>query len=84
MAIAGQKGYIRGMVQSTNFAEKKPPVADDSLTAEQDAALTLAINRGEAQFQAGEGIQGDVVFAWMRSWGTEHEQPPPTRKTRRA
>jgi predicted transcriptional regulator len=84
VATAEQKGYIGWMVQSTNFAETKPPVADDCLTAEQDAALELAIKRGEAQFQAGEGIPGDVVFAWMRSWGTEHEQPPPTRKMRRA
>jgi len=66
------------------FAPQPAPVAADDLTAEENAALVQSIARGEAQFAAGEGIPGEAVFAWMRSWGTENELPPPARKTRRA
>jgi predicted transcriptional regulator len=72
------------MVQRMKFAPPIAPAAADNLTAEQNAALVQSIARGEAQFQAGEGIPGEAVFAWMRSWGTENELPRPARKTRRA
>jgi predicted transcriptional regulator len=66
------------------FAPQPAPVSADDLTAEENAALVQSIARGDAQFQAGEGIPGEAVFAWMRSWGTENELPPPARKRRRA
>ena len=77
------KGYIWGMVQRIYTAPEPAPVVEDSLTAEQNARLLQSIARGEAQFQAGEGIPGDEVFAWLRSLGTEKELPRPRREPRR-
>lgn len=82
LETGGRKGYIWGMVQTKKAATSPAPVADDALTAEQNAALAQSIARGEAQFQAGEGFPGEAVFAWMRSWGNENELPAPTRGDR--
>jgi predicted transcriptional regulator len=60
------------------------PASDNTLTAEQKAALVQSVARGRAQFAAGEAITGEEVSRWLRSWGTENELAPPTRKTRRA
>lgn len=50
------------------------------LTPEQQAALLQSVAEGEAQYAAGEAIPGDDVTAWLRSWGTKDELPPPGRK----
>jgi predicted transcriptional regulator len=71
------------MANPIHDATRQPPVYEQALTPEQDAALARSISRGEAQFQAGEGIDGEAVFTWMRSWGTENELPAPKRTTRR-
>jgi predicted transcriptional regulator len=63
---------------------KKPPVFGETLTPEQETALEQSIAHGEAQFQAGEGIDGEGVFTWMRSWRTDNELPAPTRTTHQA
>lgn len=56
----------------------------EPLTPERSAALAPSIARGDAQFQAGDGIDGEAVFTWMRSWGTDNELRAPTRTTRQA
>ena len=55
---------------------------DEALTPEQLAAVRESVARGKAQYLSGEAISGDDVFAWLRSWGSENELPPPTRKAR--
>jgi antitoxin component of MazEF toxin-antitoxin module len=32
---------------------------------------------GFAQIDAGQFVEGDRVKDWLRSWGTDHEFPPP-------
>jgi predicted transcriptional regulator len=32
---------------------------------------------GLAELDAGAGIAGEKVIAWLRSWGSEHALPPP-------
>jgi predicted transcriptional regulator len=32
---------------------------------------------GLRELDAGEGVAGEKVFKWLRSWGTKHELPPP-------
>ena len=54
------------------------PSDDLNLTPEQNEALMASIARGEAQFKAGKGIPGAKVTAWLRSWGTNNELPPPS------
>jgi antitoxin component of MazEF toxin-antitoxin module len=35
------------------------------------------IEAGLRDADAGNTVSGDEVVAWLRSWGTEHELPPP-------
>jgi predicted transcriptional regulator len=35
------------------------------------------IRRGERQMDAGHYVRNEDVKAWLLSWGTEHELPPP-------
>ncbi len=35
---------------------------------------------GLEDIKAGRVIDGDKVLAWMKSWGTENELPPPVCK----
>jgi predicted transcriptional regulator len=75
-----------GFKTSHGFQDKASATERDALglTPEQNAALLESAARGRAQFEAGEGIPGVEVSRWLRSWGTENELPPPTRKARRA
>jgi predicted transcriptional regulator len=52
------------------------------LSAAQQAALEASVERGRAQYRAGEAISGDAVSLWLNSWGIDHELPPPARKQR--
>jgi predicted transcriptional regulator len=36
-----------------------------------------ALNEAEAEAEREGWIDGDEILAWMRSWGTENELPPP-------
>jgi len=84
VAIGATPDYILVMDEPMHDATKKPPVFGKTLTLEQETALERSIAHGEAQFQAGEGIDGEAVFTWMRCWGTDDELPAPTRATRQA
>ncbi len=72
------------MVQSTKQSEDVDRVDEFALTPEQKAALSRSVERGRAQFKAGDGISGEEVSRWLRSWGTESELPPPTQKSHRS
>jgi predicted transcriptional regulator len=73
------------MNQKMDYAATAAAAAlDDTLTGEQKAALIQSVARGRVQFTAGEAIPGEEVSRWLRSWGTENELAPPTRKSRRA
>ena len=52
----------------------------------QDAARDLVIDQvdrlarireGVADIEAGRFVEHEQVVAWLRSWGTENELPPP-------
>jgi predicted transcriptional regulator len=36
-----------------------------------------ALDKAEAEAEWEGWIEGDEILAWMRSWGTENELPPP-------
>jgi predicted transcriptional regulator len=42
-------------------------------------ALRRAIDAAVAEADAGSFISAEAIGAWMESWGTEHELPPPER-----
>ncbi len=44
--------------------------------ADQESMLA-DIRRGERQMDAGHYVKHEDVKAWLLSWGTEHELPPP-------
>ncbi len=51
------------------------------LTEEQEEALTRkALAESEA---GGPSVSHDDMVAWLRSWGTDNELPPPTPKLKR-
>ena len=35
------------------------------------------IEESEEDIKAGRVIDGDKIFTWMESWGTDNELPPP-------
>jgi predicted transcriptional regulator len=45
-----------------------------SLTPDQEAA---ADQRAEADIAAGRGVSHDDVVAWLKTWGTPQDGPPP-------
>ncbi len=45
-----------------------------------DEAKRLAILEGLAEAEAGKFIPHEDMKAWLESWGTENESPPPTCK----
>ncbi len=42
-----------------------------------DTAETHALAEAEADLASGRVISHAAVKIWLRSWGTENEQPPP-------
>jgi len=66
------------------FQQAPPALGEDDLglTAEQKAALMQFIAQGRAQVEAGDGIPGEEMSRWLRSWGTENELPPPPARRR--
>jgi len=89
LALAGQKivaarwdtDYVRRMDEIIKSDQPPFALGGEALTPAQMAALMRSFERGEAQFLAGEAIPGEDVFAWLRSWGTAHELPPPGQKS---
>ncbi len=79
MATGEIEGYIPPMDQTNSLGllSDVQTVDELGLTPTQRAALLQSIARGEEQYLAGEAIPGDEVLAWVRSWGTENELPPP-------
>ncbi len=81
MATGESKGYLRPMDQTNGLGlhlSSDTSVVDElGLTPKQRAALLQSVARGEEQYLAGEAIPGAEVLAWVRSWGTENELPPP-------
>lgn len=52
-----------------------PPMTFGS--PEEEAAFHAAVQEGLDDLDAGRTISGEAVLAWIRSWGTENELPPP-------
>jgi len=72
-------------VRNTLGFQTRPsaPVKDDlGLTPEQKTALMQSIAKGRAQVEAGDGIPGEEMSRWLRSWGSENELPPPPARRR--
>ena len=59
----------------------------DHLDSKNDGAETIEegyeawareeIEAGLADVNAGRTVSGEKVTEWIRSWGTDHELPPP-------
>lgn len=67
-ALAEERGQEKGRVVSDAIAllesQKEPDIGED-------------IRRLRVFEQDGLGVPLDEVKAWVRSWGTAHELPPP-------
>lgn len=66
--------YAAAMQRSSAFVVKE---AIEAHLAERRAYLA-AIEEGEREIERGETVSGDEVIEWLRSWGTPHEQAPPS------
>jgi antitoxin component of MazEF toxin-antitoxin module len=60
------------------LALRGPHAADDSDSEEGYEEWKLAeIQAGITACEEGRSVSQEKVFDWLRSWGTEHELPPP-------
>jgi predicted transcriptional regulator len=63
-----------------SFADDPSPEAGPAYvprTEEERAAYLAAIEEGIADADAGRVIPFEKVRAWLESWGTDSELPPP-------
>jgi antitoxin component of MazEF toxin-antitoxin module len=57
---------------------RTPKSAEESAVEEGYEEWKLQeIEAGLAAMEEGRSVSGEKVFDWLRSWGTEHELPPP-------
>ena len=57
---------------------RAPESADESAMEEgYEEWKRQEIEAGLAAIEEGRSVAGEKVFDWLRSWGTEHELPPP-------
>ncbi len=70
----------------TKLLEQAVTVATTALTEEDqdklallllDEAKRLSVMEGLADIEAGRVVPHSEVKAWLESWGTENELPPP-------
>ncbi len=66
--------YAKATKRSSAFVVKE---AVEAHLAERRAYLA-AIEEGLRDIDEGDTIPGDEIIAWMESWGTENELPPPS------
>ena len=59
--------------RSSNFLIAE---AVESYVADQERLLA-EIRQSDRQFKAGHYVRHDDMRAWLLSWGTDHELPPP-------
>ncbi len=76
----------RKLVSMTKLLEQAVTVATTALTEEDqdklallllDEAKRLSVMEGLADIEAGRVVPHSEVKAWLESWGTENELPPP-------
>ena len=60
----------------TAVAEDAAPFSRFS-SPEEEAAFLAAVDEGIADADAGRVIPYEKVRAWLESWGTDNELPPP-------
>jgi len=66
------------LTPSGALALRTPKIADESAVEEGYEEWALAeIQAGLEAADAGKTVSEERVFEWLRSWGTEHELPPP-------
>lgn len=49
---------------------------------EREARMLAGVDEAIAQFDAGLGIPGEEIEAWLDSWDTDNELPPPQPRRR--
>lgn len=70
------------------FAERTGSSVADHLDAaveryiEDELAVLESLERSSADLAAGRVVGNDEVIAWLETWGTAHEGPPPRAATR--
>ncbi len=59
-------------------ADDQPfPSTGEFSSPEAEARFRAAVHEGLDDVAAGRVISGEAVLAWMKSWFTENELPPP-------
>jgi antitoxin component of MazEF toxin-antitoxin module len=53
------------------------PGAGPAAQPDYDEWARSEVLAGLEEHEAGEGVGNEEVLAWQRSWGSEHELPPP-------
>jgi antitoxin component of MazEF toxin-antitoxin module len=53
------------------------PGAKPAVQPDYDEWARSEILAGLAEHEAGQGVGNEKVLAWLKSWGSEHELPPP-------
>jgi predicted transcriptional regulator len=56
---------------------RSTPERQHVVSDEERAAKRAAIARGRADIAAGRVISNEAMNAWLDSWGTDNELPPP-------
>jgi antitoxin component of MazEF toxin-antitoxin module len=63
---------------SGSLALRVPCEADEAEVEDGYEEWSRAeVEAGLADIEAGRTVSGEKVADWLRSWGTEHELPPP-------
>jgi len=66
------------LTSSGSLALRTPQSAEDSTVEDGYEEWKLAeIQAGLAACEEGRTVSEEKVVHWLRSWGTEHELPPP-------
>jgi antitoxin component of MazEF toxin-antitoxin module len=70
---------VEWTLTSTGALALRAPRGTDAASPEDGYEEWKAkeIDEGFAEIEAGESVPNEKVIEWLRSWGTEHELPPP-------
>lgn len=79
LANQHREAYLVGMDDFTRSHPGAPSAPDETAEARQQRLAWEAeqIAEAEAEVAAGQTISLSAVRAWVESWNTDHELPPP-------
>lgn len=68
---------VRAIAAARGVPETEVVVEALALFADHQAEVEARIAQGRADIAAGRFVEHAAVVAWLRSWVTENELPPP-------